>query len=78
MRAQGTALFLFVVNLVSVASGPIAVAMLTDRVFRDDAAIRYSLAIVNVVGMIVAIALFVMALPAFRRTLASRDALRTD
>lgn len=71
MRSQGVALFLFVLNLISFALGPVAVATITDRVFGDDAAIRYSLAIVNVAGMLGAIALFVYGLPAYRRTIAS-------
>lgn len=78
MRAQGVALFFFVLNLVSVALGPIAVAAITDHVFHDDAAIRYALAIVNVVGMLGAIALFVAGMPAYRRTLAQRDSWRTE
>jgi MFS family permease len=73
MRAQGVALFLFVLNLVSVALGPIAVAAITDHIFHDDSAIRYSLAIVNVVGMVGAIALFLAGLSSYRRTLERRD-----
>jgi MFS family permease len=73
MRAQGMAMYFFVQTLVASALGPISVAAVTDYVFHDDAAIRYSLAIVNVVGMTGAIALFVIAMPAYRHTLAQRD-----
>ena len=73
MRAQGVALYLFVQTPIAVALGTISVAMVTDYVFHDDSAIRYSLAIVNVVGMTGAIAFFVAGLPAYRRTLALRD-----
>jgi MFS family permease len=73
MRAQGVALFIAQLNLISVPLGPIAVAAITDRVFGSDSAIRYSLAIVNVVCMAGAIALLLAALPAYRRTLAQRD-----
>ena len=69
MRAQGVAVFFFVTSLVSFALGPFAVAAITDYVFADRAAVRYSLAIVNVVGMLSAIALLSAALPAYRRTL---------
>lgn len=78
MRAQGVALYFFVVSLVSVALGPIAVAAVTDYVFRDDAALPYALAIVNVVGMLVALGLFALGLPAYRATLAARDRWRSD
>jgi MFS family permease len=73
MRAQGVALYFFVQSLVSYALGPWAVAAITDYVFRDDAALPYSLAIVNVIGMLGAITLFVIGLPAYRRTLIQRD-----
>jgi MFS family permease len=73
MRAQGTSLYFFVLNLTSVALGPIAVAAIAQYVFHDDKAIRQALAIVNVVGMTGAIALFLFGLPAYRRTLAARD-----
>jgi hypothetical protein len=46
---------------------------LTDYLFRDDAAIRYSLVIVNVVGMTLALAFFASGLGAYRKTLESRD-----
>ena len=73
MRAQSAALFLFVLNLISYALGPVAVAAITDHVFHRDSALPYSLAIVNVVGMSGAIALFVFGMPAYRRTFIARD-----
>ncbi len=73
MRAQGVALYFFVLSLVSRALGPIAVAAVTDFVFGYDAALPYALAIVNLVGMTMAIVLFVFGMPAYRRTLAQRD-----
>jgi MFS family permease len=78
MRAQGVAMYFFVVSLISVALGPIAVAAVTDYVFRDDAALPYALAIVNVVGMLTAITLFLIGLPAYRATLAKRDGWRIE
>ena len=72
MRAQGVAIFAFVTTLIS-GLGPIAVAAVTEHVFRSEAALPQALACVNIVGMGLAIALFAFALPAFRRTLAARD-----
>ena len=72
IRAQGVALYFFVLTLVS-AVGPSAVAFITDYVLRDEARVGYSLAIVNALGMSGAIVLFVVGLPAFRRTLESRS-----
>lgn len=75
LRAQGAALYFFVLNLVSSALGPTLVALATDYVFRDEAALRYSLVLVNIAGMSGATTLFALAMPAFRATvreLASR------
>jgi MFS family permease len=67
MRAQGAAFFYLILNLVSFAAGPWLVGAITDSVFRDESALGYSLALLNVAGMVAAIALFVVALPAYRR-----------
>jgi MFS family permease len=77
MRAQGIALFILVLNLVSYTIGPIAVAAITDRVFHDPNAVSKSLAIVNVVGMLTAITLFAIGLPAYRRTFARVQSAET-
>lgn len=61
-------MYQLVVNLLSGALGPTAVALLTDNVFRDPLALRYSLALSSVVGMTLAIALLAWARPAFRTT----------
>ena len=74
MRAQGVALFAIVLNFVSLLLGPWSVAAITDSIFKRDTALPYSLAIVNVLAMIGAIALFLIGLPAYRRSLASREA----
>ncbi len=76
MRAQGAALYFFVLNLISSAFGPTAVALVTDHVFHDQAALRYSLVVVNAVGMAAAIAIFLAGMPAYRRTLAELAAER--
>ena len=57
-----------VLNLVAGTLGPTAVAFFTDRVFRDPLALRYSLAVVNCIGMIATIGLLVVGMPAYRRT----------
>ena len=50
MRAQVSALFLFVNNLVGIGAGPVAVALLTDRVFGAPQSVGMSLAIVGTVA----------------------------
>jgi len=71
IRTQGAALYFFVLSLLSGTLGPTAVAFCTDTVFRDPAALRYSLVLVNVLGMTLTIALLVAGMPAYRRTVAS-------
>jgi len=68
IRTQGAALYFFVLNLVSGALGPTAVAFVTDDVFHDPQALRYSLAIVNGIGMTLTIALLASGMAAYRVT----------
>jgi MFS family permease len=67
MRAQVSALMLFITNLLGLAFGPTAVAMLTDFAFGDDLALRYSLALLPLLVCPLAIGLVVQGLPAYRR-----------
>jgi MFS family permease len=68
LRGQGSALYQLVQNLLSGAIGPAAVALLTDRVFDDPGAVRWSLAVVAVVGMTVTLLLLGWGRTAFQRT----------
>jgi MFS family permease len=68
IRGQGSAVYQLIVNLVGGAFGPTAVALLTDRLFRDPMAIRYSLSLVALVGMSLTLLLLAWARPAFVRT----------
>lgn len=43
MRAQATAIYLFIFNMVGLGLGPLAVAVVTDFVFADDMAVGQSL-----------------------------------
>ncbi|SFM85919.1 spinster family MFS transporter [Halopseudomonas yangmingensis] len=43
MRGQASAIYLFVVTLIGLGLGPTAVALVTDYVFKDDMAVRYSI-----------------------------------
>ena len=46
-RAQATAIYYFIISLAGLTLGPTSVALLTDYVFRDEGALRYSMAIVG-------------------------------
>lgn len=69
MRGQAMALYLLVVNLIGLGIGPTAIALVTDRVFGYDAALRYSLAIVPALGYLSAGALFWVGLRSYTASL---------
>ena len=73
MRAQGSALYFLVLSLVASTCGPTLVALITDYGFHSDAAVGYSLAIANVAGMGATIIILLYGMPAYRRTIATRD-----
>jgi len=47
LRAQVTAVYYFVISMAGLTLGPFSVAFFTDFVFRDEADLRYSMAIVG-------------------------------
>ena len=49
MRGQISAIYLFVSNIVGIGMGPLAVGLLTDNFFANDADLRYSLMILCLV-----------------------------
>jgi MFS family permease len=57
MRAQATAVYLFVINLVGLGLGPLIVALMTDYVFRSEQAVGRSLAVVGFIATPLAILL---------------------
>ena len=48
-RGQISALYLFTIGVIGGGLGPLAVAVLTDFAFRDEAMLRYSMAVVTVI-----------------------------
>lgn len=74
MRAQLSATYLFVVNLIGLGLGPTAVALVTDKVFHDDRMVGYSLGITMSVSLTIAALLLAWGRPAYVRTIAYRDA----
>ncbi len=58
MRAQISAMYLFVINIIGLGFGPTFVALITDKVFGYDGALKYSLSILH--GTAAPIAAFVL------------------
>ena len=66
LRGQITALYFFVANLIGLGLGPTAVALLTDYGYRDDLALRYSLATVSAVALPLSAVVLSLGFAAFR------------
>lgn len=73
-RARMTALYFFVVNLVGLGFGPMLIALLTDNLFQDDAALRYSIAVVAAVALPLAAIILTAGFKGFARELARMSA----
>ncbi len=73
MRGQGSAVYFLVVNLFAGAFGPTAVALITDHVFGDALALRWSLALCTAAGMVFTIILLGLGRSAYRTTVATRE-----
>jgi MFS family permease len=70
MRGQVTALFLTIFTLIGFGVGPTVVALITDYVFHDESALRYSIALMNGVLAPAAAILFWSGLRAYGRAVA--------
>jgi MFS family permease len=69
MRGQTAAVYLFIVNLIGLGIGPTAVALVTDYVFADDQALKWSMLIVGTAANLAAIAFLAYGLRPYRETL---------
>lgn len=70
MRAQASAIYYLVVNVVGLTIGPTGVALFTDYVFRDPLALRYSVMSISLGAVLFAAALLIYNLRHFRAALA--------
>ena len=70
MRGQTAAVYLFIVNLIGLGVGPTAVALVTDYVFANDLALKWSMLIVGTAANLAAIALLWAGLQPYRETIA--------
>jgi len=69
MRAQVSALFLLISNLIALGIGTTLVALLTDRWFGTPKAVGESMAVVNAVATLAAVALLWLGCRHFRLSL---------
>lgn len=69
MRAQASAVYYLIVNVVGLTIGPTGVALFTDYVFRDPLALRYSVACVATAAGVFAVVVLSYNLRQFRKAL---------
>ena len=69
MRAQASSIYLFVVNMIGLGAGPMAVAFFTDKVFHDDNAVRYSILIVATAAHLISAVLLWVGIKQFNLSL---------
>lgn len=68
MRGQASAIYLFVITLIGLGIGPTAVALVTDYLFADDQALRYSLLIVSTLAVSSSLLLLAKGLQPYRES----------
>ncbi len=77
LRAQLSALFMFVANLIALGAGPTVAALLTDFVYRDPQALGLSLATMVAVLIPVGLVILRLGLAPFRASVAHVEAAET-
>jgi MFS family permease len=76
MRAQVSAMFLLVSNLIGLGLGTTLVAVITDKVFGSPLAVGHSMAIINAVAIVLAAVLLFVGCKQYRSSL-EREARET-
>lgn len=71
LRAQVTALFLLVSNLIGLGIGTTVVALVTDRIFQSPLLVGHSISSINLVAGALTIILLIFGCKAFRQSLAA-------
>lgn len=77
MRGQASALYLLIISLVGLGLGPTAVALVTEYVFADDQALRWSLLITSTAALSLALVLLQAGRSPYRKTMARLQTIET-
>ncbi|MGH8142510.1 MAG: MFS transporter [Steroidobacteraceae bacterium] len=78
MRAQASALYYLVVNLIGLTAGPTGIALFTDHVFHNDALLRYSILSVSIIVGVLALLVLTYNLGQYRKAVAASEAWSTQ
>lgn len=68
LRGQAIAIYIFVVALMGMSLGPTTIAVITDYVFRDPLAVRYSIIVFTLIFSTLAFMLLYLGLKPYRRS----------
>ena len=74
MRAQTTAIYYFVINVLGLTIGPLAIALMTDYAFQDESMLRYSISIVSGCAGVAALGFLVANIKYYRASVIEADA----
>jgi MFS family permease len=69
MRGQASAIYIFLISVIGLGLGPTAVALVTDYVFHDNYAIKYSLLIVGGAAQLIAALILWLGMKPFAASL---------
>jgi MFS family permease len=73
LRAQTTAVYYFVISLAGLTLGPFSVAFITDYVFGDESALRYSMAIIGFIAPLLSVIFAIVTLRPYQRSIAESE-----
>ena len=73
LRGQTLALYLFTISILGLSIGPTTVALVTDRVFGNEAMLHWSIAIVAITSSLISLALLAAAIGPYRRAVAESE-----
>ena len=66
-RALAGAIFLFIINIIGLAFGPLTVAFFTDSIFKDESAIRFSLVALLVIAGILSFIFYIIGIRGYKK-----------
>ncbi|MDJ0653919.1 MAG: MFS transporter [Xanthomonadales bacterium] len=69
MRGQASAIYMFVISILGLTVGPTAVALITDYVYADESALRYSIAWVSFAGAAISTVVLALSLKPYQQAI---------
>ena len=73
LRAQTTAVYYFIISLAGLTLGPFSVAFMTDYIFGDESALRYSMAIIGFLAPLLSVVCAIITLRPYQRSIAESE-----